>query len=119
MTRYFRTPIMLSLIIMVASAGFLAGCAPAVQAATATPTKTPRAQAEQASVVPATETPVVVATTAAPAAEPAVTATAEVAAPTDVPATETPAAAVSESNAASTNPAAASEAAAAPAALPR
>ncbi len=57
-TRHFRTSILLVLIALVAFTGVASGCAPAAQAGTATPTKTPRVQAAQATVAPATAAPV-------------------------------------------------------------
>lgn len=92
MFRYFRRTIMLALIVMVAFASVASGCSVAAQAATATPTKTPRVQTAKATLVPPTETPVVIPTLVLPTAEPATAVPpTETVAPTQPPATETPA----------------------------
>ena len=84
MSRHFRTPFLTVLIALVIFSSVAAGCSVPVQAATATPTKTPRVEAALATVAPATSASAV----AVPTVE---TATTEEVVPTAAAATETPA----------------------------
>lgn len=70
MTRHIRTPLILVFIVLLTFASVATGCSAAAPAATATPTKTPRVEAAQATVAPPTSVPTDVPPTAAPTLPP-------------------------------------------------